>query len=245
MHVLYTSPDWGGPSVYDVSELYGEQGRFRTLGFADGAVQGAIDLNDPQRIVLEYPRALIHLMEENGPGFRRAFLIGHGAGTIPSRYEASRFRVAEISGEVIALSRRWFGYPHDNVVQGDGRGLLEQEPDGSLDFILLDAFTASGTPTHLLSRTFFALTGSKLTQEGALLLNLAAKGREDRRLNAVYATLARIYPHISAFELKGGGVHDLRNVVLIAGQKPAAYKLRRMAGFRRRRLDHGYIIEDS
>jgi spermidine synthase len=47
--------------VYDTTQLYGEMGKFRFLQFSDHAVQGAIDLKNPKRIVLEYPRAIVHL----------------------------------------------------------------------------------------------------------------------------------------------------------------------------------------
>lgn len=92
-------------SVYESTQLYGEIGKFRFLQFSDHAVQGAIDLNDPQRIVLEYPRAIIHLMNINEPLFNNVFVIGHGIGTIAGHFSNKRFSVAEIDEKVVELSR--------------------------------------------------------------------------------------------------------------------------------------------
>lgn len=51
-------------TIYETNELYGEMGRFRVMAFHDDAVQGVLDLRDPARIVLEYPKAMLHLMNE-------------------------------------------------------------------------------------------------------------------------------------------------------------------------------------
>ncbi|WP_430092480.1 hypothetical protein [Paenibacillus cisolokensis] len=59
--------------VYDTAELYGVKGRYRVLEFSDQAVQGAMDLDDPARIVLEYPRAI-----NAASGFGRVFQDGVG-----------------------------------------------------------------------------------------------------------------------------------------------------------------------
>lgn len=63
-------------TVYDTTELYGEKGSFRVMQFSNHATQGAMDLNDPQRILFEYPRAIIHFMEFNLPSLRMFFLLG-------------------------------------------------------------------------------------------------------------------------------------------------------------------------
>ena len=95
-------------TVYEANQLYGETGRFRFLQFADDAVQGALDLKNPRRIVLEYPRALIHLMERNDPLFRRLFMIGHGIGTIAAHYPDKQVTVAEIDEHVVEFCRDLF-----------------------------------------------------------------------------------------------------------------------------------------
>jgi spermidine synthase len=108
-------------TVYDTTELYGEKGKFRVMQFSKEALQGALDLNNPERIVFEYPRAMIHLMEFNDPSFNDVFVIGHGIGTIAGYFSEKRFKVAELDDKVVELSKLCFGYRKDNVIVGDGR----------------------------------------------------------------------------------------------------------------------------
>lgn len=186
-------------TVYDTTELYGEKGSFRVMQFSNHATQGAMDLNDPQRVLFEYPRAIIHFMEFNLPSFEDVFLIGHGIGTIAGHFPEKRFKVAELDKQVVELSRRCFGYSQDNVVIGDGRQILEGEDPQVYDYIILDAFTAAGTPRHLISREFFSITRSKLNTSGYILMNLMGKGEHDPLINAIYTTLAEEYAYIKAF----------------------------------------------
>lgn len=249
--MLETSPFPGGRSqgdeisVYDTSELYGEKGRFRVLQFSGEAAQGALDLEQPRRIVFEYPRAMIHLMEHNMTYFEDVFMIGHGIGTIAGHYPDKRFKVAEIHPEVVRLSREHFGYALDNVSIGDGRALLALEPDRRYDYIIVDAFTSSGTPQHLSSSEFFALTRSKLHRRGYLLLNLMGRSDNDRKISAVLTTLGEHYSHAKAFVLLSGGPADLCNFILIAGDQPIRYQARHLAGFTETEPAPGHIIRDS
>ncbi|MCD1260619.1 fused MFS/spermidine synthase [Paenibacillus athensensis] len=231
-------------TVCEASELYGEAGRFRLLQFADGAVQGAIDLRDPARIVFEYPRALIHLMAFNRPDFVSAFLIGHGIGTLPAYWAERRIKVAELSAEVDELSRRFFGYTGKQVLIGDGRRLLEAEPDRSFDYIVLDAFTAKGTPLHLLSEPFFRMTRNKLLPDGAILLNLAGSGENDRLLGAVASTLRESYASVQAFALPASAGR-VRNILLAASARPLRYQARQLAGFAEITAGQGHLIQDG
>lgn len=230
--------------VYDTTELYGEKGRFRVLQFSGDAIQGALDLNNPRRIVFEYPRAMIHLMEINEPFFEDVFVIGHGTGTIAGYFAEKRFKIAEVNPEVVSCSRTHFGYNQDNVMIGDGRSLLEDEQDGSFDYILLDAFTAEGTPHHLISSPFFSLTRSKLHSRGTIIMNLMGKSDNDRLLNAIHTTLSEHFPYTEAFALPSEGSADIRNIIMVGSSRPVRYQSRHMAGFVRITLGQGHVIWD-
>ncbi|WP_231574043.1 MULTISPECIES: fused MFS/spermidine synthase [Paenibacillus] len=231
-------------TVYDTTELYGEKGMFRVMQFSNQAIQGAMDLNHPERVVFEYPRAIIHLMEINAPFFEDAFLIGHGIGTIAGYFLDKRFKVAEVDSEVVELSRRYFGYTQDNVVIGDGRQILEGEEHQKYDYIILDAFTAAGTPRHLISSEFFSIAYSKLNAEGYLLMNLMGKGENDPHINAIHTTLAEEFTYIKSFALASEGAADIKNIIIIGGFKPIRFQARHMAGFNEIQLGQGYLIRD-
>ncbi len=230
--------------VYDTTELYGERGRFRVLQFSGDAIQGALDLNHPRRVVFEYPRAMIHLMEAGGSLFEDVFVIGHGIGTIAGYFAEKRFKTAEISAEIVALSRQHFGCSQDNVIVGDGRSILEGEPDHRYDYILLDAFTAEGTPRHLLSSEFFALVLSKLNSRGSMIMNLMGRSEKDRLMGAIHTTLSGQFPYIKAFALPSEGTADVRNILIMGSVKPIRYQARHMAGFVEITLGQGHLIRD-
>nr|WP_240546050.1 fused MFS/spermidine synthase [Paenibacillus artemisiicola] len=230
--------------VCEANELYGETGRFRYLRFADDAVQGAIDLRRPERIVLEYPRALIHLIDRNAPHFRRLFMIGHGIGTIAAHYADREVIVAEIDGQVVELSRTYFRYRRDNVLIGDGRQLLAEQADGRLDSLVLDAFTKEGTPHHLSTLEFMRLARDKLREPGLMLLNLMGKGAGDKRVRAIHTALAEVFPHKMAFTLPGKEPSEQRNMLLAGSAHPLAYDPKAMAGFAEIALEPGFAPRD-
>ncbi|MGN7763187.1 spermidine synthase [Paenibacillus sp. 22594] len=241
---LSTSGDGHEIQVYDTTELYGERGRFRVLQFSGDAIQGALDLNHPRRVVFEYPRAMIHLMEAGGALFEDVFVIGHGIGTIAGYFAEKRFKTAEVSAEVVKLSRQHFGCSQDNVVIGDGRCILEGEPDHRYDFILLDAFTADGTPQHLVSSEFFAIARSKLNSRGSIIMNLMGRSEKDRLMGAIHTTLSEEFPYIKAFALPAEGTADVRNVLIMGSVKPIRYQAKQMAGFVEITLGQGHVIRD-
>lgn len=246
MNILYTTNEDGQAiTVAETEELYGEKGRFRILRFSDELIQGAMDLDDPDRIVFEYPRAIIHLMDSNHSGFEDVFLIGHGIGTLSRHYgDARRFKTAEISRTVLSLSQTYFGCDGNGVTIGDGRAVLEAEADGAFDYIVLDAFGGVGTPRHLLSRGFFSLARARLNRHGMLIMNAAGKGRNDRLLQDIHMSIASVFPYSLAFGLPSSHGSDVTNFILAGGFRPIMYKARHMAGFRETRISPGNLIAD-
>ncbi|AEI40847.1 spermidine synthase [Paenibacillus mucilaginosus] len=235
-------------AVYEAAQLYGETGRFRFLQFGEDAVQGAVDLRRPERIVLEYPRAIMALMEHGSPAFRDVFIIGHGIGTLAAHYPEKRFVTAELDDKVVELSRAFFGYAGDNVIVGDGRKVLEQQVSGSLDYIVLDAFTKEGTPPHLTTLEFFAAVREKLRPRGAVILNLMGRPAGDKRIGPVYTTLREVFPYARAFYLPDRDAAEasgLRNILLVGSgcgiETPGS---RNMAGFVELEIEPGYILRD-
>lgn len=231
-------------TVYEANHLYGEIGKYRFMQFADDAVQGAIDLKNPDRIVLEYPRAMIHLMESNNPSFKKLFIIGHGIGTIAGHYSDRQVMVAEIDEKVVELSREYFNYRNDNVVVGDGRQILSKADADSLDYIIVDAFTKEGTPYHLTTMEFFNMTREKLDSKGSIVVNLMGKIKNDKLINAMYTTLNEAYAYSKAFSLPGKNVSDIRNIIVIGSNKTIDFQPGAMAGFGEIELGQGHIIRD-
>ncbi|WP_306455046.1 spermidine synthase [Paenibacillus dakarensis] len=231
--------------VMDAHELYGEKGNFRIMHFSNEAIQGAQDLNDPSRIVFEYPRAIIHLMEWNDPSLEDIFIIGHGIGTIPSYFSDKRCTVAEISSTIAEISRQYFGYDQNNVLIGDGRKILEAEQDDNLDYIIVDAFNENGTPHHLVTREFFQMAYERLDSEGFIILNLFGRSNHDSLLNAIHTTINDVFPYVSSFALAADASIDTRNILMIGGKKQVKYQANHLFGFTEMECGEGFIMWDD
>jgi spermidine synthase len=231
--------------VYDAPELFGEKGKFRVLKFSNNAIQGAMDLDHPERILFEYPRAVIHLMEFNHPSFEDVFAIGHGIGTIAGYFSEKRFKVAELDMQIVELSRKYFGYRKDNVTVGDGRQILGSERPHSFDYLIVDAFTEQGTPRHLVSTEFFRIAQSKLDSRGCLILNLIRRGANDRQINDIHTTLGGHFPYTKTFSLPSERASDVQNIIIMGSNRPIGFRARHMAGFTEIELGKGRILLDS
>ncbi|RED59203.1 spermidine synthase [Cohnella lupini] len=246
MHVIVNEVSkFNELTVYESTELNGKTGKYRCLKFADEAVQGAIDLKDTKRVVLDYQRAIIDLMDLLQPEFRDVFVIGHGIGTIAGHYPDKDFKVAEIDEKVVEFSKTYFGYLQDNVIVGDGRRILGQEQSSRYDYILLDAFTSQGTPLHLATIGFFEMTLEKLKPQGAILLNVMGKPKNDRYMNAVYTTFSEVYPFVKGMSLQADSAADARNIILVGSRLPIDMAEQASPGLVEVEFDSGHIIIDE
>jgi len=215
------------------------------LEFSNAAVQGAMDLDNPSRMVLEYPRAMVHLMERNNPEFESVFVVGHGIGTLSTYLSNRQVKVAELDAEVVELSRTFFGFSGDHVLVGDGRELLKQEASGSYNYIIVDAFTATGTPAHFTSSSFFTMLKDKLHSGGIVLLNVFGRAGNDRLVNAIHTTLQVHFTYTRSFALPAETPDEVQNRILVGSDEPILFQARHMAGFVEQQPGEGYVIVDS
>jgi len=113
----------------------------------------------------------------------RVAVAGLGVGTLAAYARpGDEFVFFEIDPQVVRIAgdTRWFSFLADcrgatRVVVDDARRALDREPDGSLDLLVIDAFTGDSVPTHLLTREAFALYGRKLHADGVLALHVSNK----------------------------------------------------------------------
>ncbi|WP_298747289.1 fused MFS/spermidine synthase [uncultured Brevundimonas sp.] len=132
------------------------------------------------------------IVQDRGPA--RIGVVGQGAGTMAAYKRAGdSLTFFEIDPMVDRMSRdpRWFTYISDcaagevRTVLGDARLTLGNEPAGTYDLLIIDAFSSDAVPTHLL--TVEAIEGylRLLKPEGVVLLHLS-----NRNLEIVLPTLA-------------------------------------------------------
>ena len=121
-----------------------------------------------------------------GPMLEEVVVVGLGVGSIGAYAErGQRFRFYDIDPSVIAVATNpdWFTYLRDAQVRGatidcrvgDGRKLLEAERDGSIGFLVMDAFSSDAPPLHLITSEAIDLYFRKLRPTGLLAVNVSVE----------------------------------------------------------------------
>jgi SAM-dependent methyltransferase len=108
-------------------------------------------------------------------------VAGLGAGSLAAFTRAGDrmvfYEIDPIVAEV-AANTRYFTYLADapgaiEVRIGDGRLLLGREPDGTLDLVILDAFSSDSIPIHLITEEALADAARALRPDGLLVVHVS------------------------------------------------------------------------
>lgn len=108
--------------------------------------------------------------------------VGLGAGTLAAwGHPGDVFRFYELNPQVVRLARSDFSFLSDSpatveVVLGDGRLSLRREAarnPGSMDLLVVDAFSGGSIPVHLLTRECFELYWRVLRPDGILAVHVS------------------------------------------------------------------------
>jgi hypothetical protein len=119
----------------------------------------------------------IRYFESKGPV--RVGSIGLGAGVTASYCRPGDFfRIYEINPLDFQIATSWFTFFNDcqgdhQVLFGDARLTMEQQPPQNYDVISVDAFTSDAIPVHLLTRECFAVYFKQLKPGGILAVHVS------------------------------------------------------------------------
>jgi hypothetical protein len=108
----------------------------------------------------------------------RIGVIGLGTGTLAAYAQpGDLLRFYEINPLVVKLAQREFTYLADckgkvEIVMGDGRLSLEQEPNQEFNLLVVDAFSGDSIPAHLLTLQACELYFRHLRPDGILALHI-------------------------------------------------------------------------
>lgn len=97
--------------------------------------------------------------------------------------------------------------PDAELVIGDARLTLGDEPRGKYGLLVLDAFSSDAIPVHLLTREAFTMYLSKLAEGGILAFHITNRNMD---LRPVLAAAAKEL-NLIALTRHGGHGHDLRD----------------------------------
>jgi len=151
----------------------------------------------------------------------RVALIGLAAGTMARQYTAVYGPLPidgiEIDGKIVEAGYEYFAMddlPNLNVIIADGRyGLAHLEHKYSV--IGVDAYRLPYIPPHLTTVEFFRQVREHMTPDGVVAINVGRAGDDYRLVQAMLATLLRVFP--SAYVIE---VPNSFNTVVIATLQP-------------------------
>lgn len=121
---------------------------------------------------------------------RNIGVVGLGVGTIAAYGRpGDRLWFYELNPDVIDVAQQRFSFLRDSaarvqLVQGDGRVVLEREPPREFDVLVADAFSSDSVPAHLLTAEAFSIYLRHLRPDGLLLVNVANRHLEIGRVVA-------------------------------------------------------------
>ncbi|MFN3592509.1 MAG: spermidine synthase, partial [Thermaurantiacus sp.] len=115
-----------------------------------------------------------------GPGARIGF-VGLGAGSMACYARpGQQWTAYEIDPAMVRLARDSGAFtfiarcaPTMEIVTGDARLKLAEEPDGRFDMLAVDAFSSDAIPLHLMTREAFQTYLRVLAPDGILLVHIS------------------------------------------------------------------------
>jgi spermidine synthase len=138
--------------------------------------QSEVNLADPDDLPMLYARA-ISIAAVFPQDIKRVLVLGLGAGSIPvylNRFlPDATIDAVELDPGVIDVAKKYFGLRETSnfhLIESDARVFLKRHTE-PYDLILVDAFTGSYIPFHLMTREFYQLVRSRLAPHGAAAFN--------------------------------------------------------------------------
>jgi hypothetical protein len=110
---------------------------------------------------------------------QRVGLLGLGVGTVTAYGKpGDYFRIYEINPQVRDIAEKPFSYiarsdAKIELVMGDARLSMENEPPQNFDVLIMDAFSSDAVPVHLLTKEAFDIYQRHLKPDGAILVNIS------------------------------------------------------------------------
>jgi spermidine synthase len=190
----------------------------------DDNLHSAMDLKDPDRTVFPYTD-YFHLGFLLNPNITRVLFIGGGGFTGPKSflrdYPNVQVDVAEIDPDVIRVAEQYFAVDPNNprlhIYNDDGRIFL-QKTTQKYDLIVLDAYSKSYVPFHLMTAEFFKEIVAHLGLNGSVISNLisSVSSNGDQLLVAETNTMHTAFPNVYTFAVGGPSYPNLQNVIILA-----------------------------
>ncbi|MCX7682260.1 MAG: fused MFS/spermidine synthase [Anaerolineae bacterium] len=152
---------------------------------------------------------------------KRVAIVGLAGGTMARQYTAVYGPLPidgiEIDGAIVEVGYEYFAMalPNLNVIVADGRYALARSPH-TYSVVGVDAYRLPYIPPHLTTVEFFRQVRDHLTPDGVVVINVGRAGDDYRLVQAMLATLLRVFPSAHVIEVP----HSF-NAVVVATVQPS------------------------
>ena len=195
----------------------------RTI-YLNNMPHSAMYLNGSNRAVFRYTD-YFNLAFVFNPEIDSVLFIGGGGFSGPKQfleyYPDVDVDVVEIDPQVVKAARDYFYLSDDprlRVFVEDGRVFLGGA--GKYDLVVLDAYSKTYIPFHLMTLEFFEALDQHLEPGGIVVSNLISSliGDTSDLLRAEYKTVSQVFPQVYLFHTKAGLLSQVQNIILIAAK---------------------------
>jgi spermidine synthase len=220
----------GGTIVYQKDTPYNtltvvdnEERGVRTI-YLNNMPHSAMYLNGSNSAVFTYTD-YFNLALVFNTGVESVLFIGGGGFSGPKQfleyYPDVNVDVVEIDPQVVKAARDYFNVSDDprlRVFVDDGRAFLGGA--GKYDLVVLDAYSKTYVPFHLMTLEFFEALDEHLEPDGILVSNLISSliGDTSDLLRAEYKTVNLVFPQVYLFHTRTSLMSQVQNIILIAAK---------------------------
>lgn len=159
-----------------------ERDGVRSLHFGTSPRQSSMYLREPDRLALEYVRAMTSWLLFKDIDDDELLVVGLGGGSITKfllrHFTECRIKVIEARSGVVKIARSHFGLPLDprlKIIVDDGGQYLRQRADSHrqrFGVAIVDAFDHEGMAESTCNKAFFEACQAVLKKDGILAVNL-------------------------------------------------------------------------
>jgi spermidine synthase len=177
------------------------------------ALESAVDLSDPLKLVVPYSRSLYAALFFQ-PKPEKVLMIGLGGAAFhrlfAAAYPQSLLQTVELDPKVKELCETRMGFTstaQTPVALMDGRIFVKRDT-GKWDWLILDAFRGGFVPPHLKTEEFYRECAARLNDRGVFVSNLHSTSQ---LYYSDIKTIMKVFPQVVLFNSAGRG-----NVIVCA-----------------------------
>ena len=182
-------------AAHKAIEIVEEDG-VRVLQIGGDAIQSAMRLDAPDRIELDYVRAMLAFLLFC-PKPRDVLMVGLGGGSmarfVHQKMPGTRVSVVEINPGVVTVARKYFHFPEEDerlgIVIGNGAEVVPRRP-ASCDVLVVDGFVDGSPAKDLCAQAFYDAAYAALREGGVMVANFMS---DDKRMEAYCGRIEKAF----------------------------------------------------